>query len=904
MMVTPGTRLHAYEIVAPLGAGGMGEVYKARDTRLDRTVAIKVLSASLGGNPQFRERFDREARAISQLDHPHICTLYDVGEQDGTPFLVMQYLEGETLEARLKRRRLPLDETLRYAIQIADALDSAHRAGIVHRDLKPGNIMLTNAGAKLLDFGLAKAAAPPVNATGGLSMLQTTPPGLTAQGSIVGTFQYMAPEQLEGHEADQRTDIFAFGTIVYEMITGKKAFAGKSQASLISAIMSSDPPPIGTSQPLTPPALDRVVKKCLEKAPSERWQSAKDLGDELRWIADAGSDAGVPAQKPKQHSRRWPGAIVAAALIVAATMGWGLWWRATGPIERSLIRLDVDLGPDVALAAIDSGNPVSISPDGTRLAYAASVSGGPTRLFTRRLDQPQAVELPVPEAVALPFFSPDGQWIGFRTLRGLSKISVDGGAAVQLSDPRGVAGASWGRDGSIIVGGRGLARIGDEGGTPTQVTQLAGGELFHSLPQILPKGKAVLFTATRASASVDTDSIEVVSLDNPHRKVLVRGGAAGRYMPSGHLVYGNRGTLFAILFDPDRLEVHGKAVPVLDGVAYNRIGVPEFDVSDGGTLIYRRGGSERASRLSTLDWLDGSGRTTPLRAVSGVYGWPSFSPDGTRLAFSVATEQGTRDIWIYDWQRDTMTPLTVGGAYNLPVWTPNGRYLVFGAGAGGLFWTRTDGAGQPQPLTQSRVFLGSPTFTPDGKRLVYVEPAGTVQRIWSAAVDDHEGQLRAGTPELFLEVPNVAGFAMAVLSPDGRWLAYHSSETGRIEVYVRAFPAPSSGPGGKWLISNAGGVFPIWSRTSRELFYQSADQIMAASYAVNGDAFAVEKPRVWIAKLGGVASDLTRPFDVAPDGKRLAVLRPVEPVQAAKGEHEVVFVQNFFDELRRRVPTK
>jgi serine/threonine protein kinase/Tol biopolymer transport system component len=902
MALTAGARLGPYEILSALGAGGMGEVYRARDTRLDRTVAIKVLRDALSVDPRFRERFDREARTISQLDHPHICSLYDVGEQDGTSFLVMPYLEGETLEARLKKGALSLDRALEYAIQIADALNKAHRAGITHRDLKPGNVMLTKSGAKLLDFGLAKGTTG-VGAAAGLSMLPTTPPNLTVQGTILGTFQYMAPEQLEGHEADARTDIFAFGAVMYEMLTGKKAFAGKSQATLIAAIMSSQPASIAVDQPLVPPALDRVVRKCLAKDPEARWQTARDLHDELQWIGNPGSHEGVPSQRFVDLRRRWSWAIVAAAIAVVVFMSRSLWY-STRPIEQPLIRLDVDLGPDVALAALGSGSTAVISPDGTRLVYAASVSGGRARLFTRRLDQVQAAELPGTDGATWPFFSPDGQWVGFTARNELNKIPVEGGLVVPLGGVTAFTGASWGRDGTIIMGARSLMRIPDGGGTPTTVTELASGELAHGRPQVLPGGKAVLFTVRRSTADAGTASIEVVSLSDQRRKTVLRGGAAGRVLPSGHLVFGDRGTLFAIPFDLERLETHGRAVPVLDGVAYvPQSGVTDFDVSDGGTLVYRKAGRDAATPLSTLDWIDGTGRKTSLRDKPGDYEWPSFSPDGQRLALSVTVEQGTRDVWILDWQRDTMTRLTSGANSGAPTWSPNGQYVIFSGGnAGGMFWTRADGSGQPQPLTQSRDFQVSPSFAPDGKRLAFVEPKGPTSQIWTVPVDDRGGQLRVGTPELFLTVPLVAPVAIVSASPDGRWLAYPSTETGSAEVYVRPFPAPPSGPGSKRQVSNAGGAFPIWSRTSHELFYQSGDQIMTVSYTVNGDAFMAEKPRVWAAKVGGLASDGRRRFDVAPDGKRLAVLTPVEPVQAPKVDHDVVFVLNFLDELRRRAP--
>jgi serine/threonine-protein kinase len=901
MSLNPGSRFGPYDILSPLGAGGFGEVYKARDTRLDRTVAIKILPSA---DPELKTRFEREAKAIAALTHPHICTLYDVGHQDGTDYLVMEALEGETLAARIARGPIKIDDALKIAIEIAEALDTAHRAGIVHRDLKPANVMLTKGGVKLLDFGLAKlrSATPAVS---GMSVAATvTTPPVTATGSILGTLQYMAPEQLEGHEADRRSDIFAFGAVLYETLTGAKAYAGRSQATLIAAIMTGEPTSVAASQPHMSQALDRLVRKCLAKDPDARWQDAGDLRDELRWIAQAPSQQEVHAQQGVGARAWWLRAIVAAALTVAAVTSWG-WWRAARPVEQAMIQFDVDVGPDVALAHLAAGGPstIGISPDGMRLVYAASVSaGGPTRLFTRRLNQPKATELPGTEQATSPFFSPDGQWVGFRSQRTLSKISVDGGAAVPLSDnPPPINGASWGQDGGIILGTRGLVRISDDGGPPVQLTELGREELFHTRPQVLPGHKAVLFTVTKSTPSVETASIEVVSLVDHRRKTLLQGGGAGRYLPSGHLLYGSRGTLFAIPFDVDRLETYGRAVPVVDGVAYNPAGFPEYDVSDSGILIYRRGGGIGTMELSTLQWHDDAGKTTPLRDKPGDYEWPSISPDGQRLAVDVG-EQGTRDIWIYEWQLDKMTRLTVRANPGAPTWSPDGRYVIFGRGAAGaLFWTRADGAGQPQPLTQSRYFQVSPSFTPDGKRLAYFQMRGGIAQIWTVPIEDRAGQLRAGTPEQLVELPISGAYSILAFSPDGRWLAYTSAESGRSEVYVRAFTASPSRLGGRVLASNAGGTFPIWSRTGHELFYQAGDQVMAVSYTVNGDSFVTEKPRVWARTSGVLTPGPGRKFDVAPDGKRLAVVTPVEAREAPKADHDVVFVLNFFDELRRRV---
>jgi hypothetical protein len=561
------------------------------------------------------------------------------------------------------------------------------------------------------------------------------------------------------------------------------------------------------------------------------------------------------------------------------------------------------LGADVSLPSLTSGGTsVAISPDGTRLVYA---SGTPVKLFTRRLDQPKATELPGTQGASSPFFSPDGQWVGFPSGSKLNKISVEGGAVVPLGDIGNLAGASWGEDGSILVSeafGKGLLRMPAGGGPPETVAPLGNGErdllkrYQLRLPQILPGGKAVLFSAV-IPEGFDTNTIEVLTLADRHRKILVRGGASPRYLPTsggtGHLVYVNKATLFAIPFDLDTLETRGPAMPVLDDVAYQaQTGTGQFDVSRTGTLVYRR--ASGASAMMTVQWVDPTGRKAPLQAKPGVYGSPRLSPDGERLALTVI-EGGSQDVYAYEPQRDLMTRLTLGGAvsYRDLRWSPDGLYVVFSSAGNGVFQARADGASQPHALAPNKPNQFPGSFTPNGKRLAYTEFAGNNQ-IWTVPLEDQGGQLKAGKPEQFLK--SSFNDVFPEFSPDGRWLAYQSNESGTYEVYVRAFPPPSSGPVRKWQISNSGGTVPRWSRNGHELMYRSGDQIMAARYTVNGDTFVAEKPRVWIAKLGGTQ------WDLAPDGKRVAVLTPVETADAPKQEHEVVFVEHFFDELRRRVP--
>ena len=567
--------------------------------------------------------------------------------------------------------------------------------------------------------------------------------------------------------------------------------------------------------------------------------------------------------------------------------------------------MDVDLGSDISLASANNGSSgVIISPDGTRLVYLASVSGSPPKLLTRRLDQPKAAELPGTEGANSPFFSPDGQWVGFVTGTRLNKISVEGGAVVPLGDLvnfTAFAGANWGEDGNIVIGQfpKGLVSIPSSGGVPSVVTELAAGEIGHEFPQILQGGKAALF-AVYTSPDPDNATIQVVSLVDRRRKTLVKGGTFPRYLPSGHLVYIKKGTLFAIPFDLDRLETRGTAIPVLEAVSRTGVGAAQFDFSRSGTMVYRTGGGGETGMM-TVQWLDGTtGKKEPMWAKPGIYTAPHLSPDGKRLALGV-NEGGREDVWVYDRQRAAMERLTLSGGRN-PTWSrPTGRYIVFTALNGGMSWIRADGSGQPQPLTQSKNVQIPSSFSPDGKWLAYSEldTASRGVQIWILPVEDNGGQLRPGKPELFR--PTQFNDAYAVFSPDGKWLAYQSNDSGRPDVVVRAFPAPAAGHESIWPVSNSGGQMPAWLRSSQELLYQSGDQIMAVKYSVKGDSFEAEKPAVWVPKLG-VVEGIRGAWDLAPDGKRLAVVMPVETTTASKVEHEVVFFENFFDYLRQRVP--
>jgi len=890
MAILPGRRLGPYEILSAIGAGGMGEVYKARDTRLDRVVAIKVLPAHLADRAELRERFEREAKTIASLNHPHICTLYDTGHQDGIDFLVMEYLEGETLAQRLVKGSLPLDQVLQYAIEISDALDKAHRKGVTHRDLKPGNIMLTKSGTKLLDFGFAKLKQDAAPANVSLSDLPTAKDPLTAQGSIVGTLQYMAPEQLEGKEVDARTDIFGFGAVVYEMATHKRAFEGNTQASVISAIMSSEPPPMSSLQPMTPPALDRVVKRCLAKDRDDRWQTARDLEVELKWIADGGSQSTFATTAPAKGIyalvRRWLIISAGALLLVATITGLAvLFLKPSSP--KPVTRFAMPLPAGQRLSGLDQPA-IALSPDGTRLTYVAT-QGGMQQLYLRAMNSPEAKPIPGTEGAVAPFFSPDSQWVGFFVGGALKKISVNGGAAVTLCGAPGGSifySGSWGPDDTIVfnytnIGG--LWRVSAAGGAPQQLTKPKPGEFYLEFPQMLPSGKAFLFAA---GGSLPNIQVGIHSQQTGETRDLV-GGTRPSYAPTGHLVYSQAGTLMAVPFDPQRLGLNGAPVPVLEGVLQSpTTGVAQYSFSSTGTVAYVTGSIQGTRRK--LVWVDRKGVEQPLTGETHVYRAPRLSPDGRRVAVAIA-EQGAGDIWVYDLARGTLTRLTFGGG-NTPIWTPDGKRIAFQTQSGGtpaMFWQPADGSGGAERLTVSEYQQVDGSWSPDGQVLAFVEVNPTTGRdIWTLRV---EGDRK---PQPFLRTQ--FNETTPQFSPDGHWIAYASDESGRYEIYVQPYP----GPGGKWQISTEGGAEPVWGHNG-EIFYRSGDKMIAVETTTQ-PTFSADKPKVLFAGQY-VPSLLTMSnYDVSPNGQRFVMIK--EDDQAATAT-QINVVLNWFEELKEKVPT-
>ena len=859
-----GQKLDRFLVESYLGGGGMGEVYQARDTRLGRTVALKIASG------HFSDRFEREAQAIAALNHPNICTLHDVGPN----YLVMELVQGPTLADRIAKGPIPLGDALRIATQIADAMEAAHEKGIVHRDLKPANVKITLSGeVKVLDFGLAKVAPD-----AGLPTLHN--PLATQRGFLLGTAAYMSPEQARGEPVDRRADIWAFGVMLYEMLTGTPAFQGKSTREVLEQITTSAP-----NLDSLPDSVRPIVARCLEKDPAKRWRSIMDV----RFILEMPPPAAARAVRPF----RTPVLFIGLALLVVFIAAFLLVnrWK---PAPRPWMRLSVDMGPD---ATAGTHLTAAISPDGSRLVFPTRAPDGKQRLSLRRLDQTSSVALEGTEEGVDPFFSPDGKWIGFFAGGQMKKVSSEGGAPVVLCNAVAPRGARWGKDGYIVAalrGRGGLSLVPEGGGAPITLTELSANDITHRWPQILPDGDAVLYTAHTSAAQYDDARIEALSRKTGKRTTLVSGAYFGRYLPSGHLLYVRQGILMAAPFDPDRLEIRGAPVPLLDDVATDSsTAAAQFDFSPAGTFIYR---SAKGPGAWIVDWLDSSGVMQPLIPAPGAYLGPKFSPDGARLAFSVYSGKGP-EIYARDLARGTMTRITFGGQSSLgPVWTPDGKHIVFYFSVSGGYaigWVRSDGAGEARTLLKSRNFIVPYSFSPDGRRLAYYEQdAQTNRDLWILPLDLGNGEdPRPGEPQPFLRT--AFNELDPVLSRDGRWIMYASDESGRMEVYVRPFP----GPGGKWQISSDGGEFSFWAPNGRDLFYETLDnRIMLVPFTARGGSFLAGKPVIWSSQpiLGLPYSNL----DLHPDGKRFAVFPRPENSQSL----HLALLLNFLDEVARRVP--
>jgi eukaryotic-like serine/threonine-protein kinase len=866
MAIAAGLRLGPYEIQGPLGAGGMGEVYKAKDTRLDRTVAIKILPDALAGDAQFRGRFEREARTISQLDDPHICALYDVGEEKGMSFLVMQYLEGETLSARLQRSgALSISEALKIAIEIAGALDKAHRVGVIHRDLKPGNVMLTKSGAKLLDFGLAKSNAV---ARGSVSVLPTTPVSITAQGTILGTFQYMAPEQVEGGEADARTDLFAFGAVLYEMVTGLPAFQGKTQASLIGSIMRDDPTMAGDFGASLPPALGRVIRACLAKNPDDRIQTAHDVALQLQWILEGGSQVGVSAPAaafPVQtrRSRAWlPWSITAIAIVAAAALAAVMLTRKPEP--RRIMRFEV-ANPE---GVFNVGAP-RLSPDGRYLAFNATDPTGNTKIWVRQLNSLTAQPLAGTDGAARPFWSPDSRFLGFMADGKLKKIEVTGGPAQKICDAPSGADGSWSPEGVILYDGRGsdpIYRVPAAGGTPVVAVKADPSRKENQVgwPEFLSDGKHFMYLAM--NSKIEDSSYRVGLLDSTDTQLLASAQTQLAYAPPDRLLFVRDQTLVTQQFDPKAMKTIGDPAPLAERIGTDSVGLATFSISREGTLAYRTG--DPGSRLALVDR---AGRDVESFGDPGEYANPMLSRDGTRLAFDLS-DKGSRktDIWIRDLARSVNSRLTLGQGNNrFPLWSPDGATIVFTStrsGAGDLYTKAANGQGDDSPLLQDDVLKFATDWSRDGRYIAYTRLGGNSngnQDLWALPMfGDHKPiVIAAGN---FTE-------GSGVFSPDGRFIAYRSDESGRSEIYVQSFPKAT----GKWQISTTGGSDPTWRSDGKELFYRGADQRFMAVDVQLGDTVKAGVPKALFPGRVNVVGNVRNRYTSAADGQRFVFVAPL-----------------------------
>ena len=855
MPLQPSTRLGPYEIVSSIGAGGMGEVYRARDTRLDRIVAVKVLPANLSSNPQLRERFEREAKAISSLSHPHICPLYDIGQQNGIDYLVMEYLEGETLAARLKKGPLATDQVLQYAIQITDALDTAHKHAVVHRDLKPGNIMLTKTGAKLLDFGLAKVrAAEPL---AGMTALPTQTTPLTSEGTILGTLQYMAPEQLEGAEADSRTDIFALGAMIYEMATGQKAFTGKSQASLISAIMTAEPMPLSTLQGTAPPALDHVVRTCLAKDPEARWQTAHDVLVELKWLAEAGSQVGLAKSVATPQSRRELLLLLFASVVSLAFLFLALVHFREKPSDVHVIRFTVPMPDKVILTFGDY--PV-VSPDGRRMVFGGTTPEGKRLLWIHSPETLTTEPLAGTDGASLPFWSPDSRSIAFSAgvvgggRGGLKKIDISGGPAQTICDlPNGFGGGAWNQDGVILFGSNPglLFRVSADGGTPQPVTVLnkSRRETGHFWPHFLPDGQRFLYLAVSADRS--QNGIFSGSLDSSQTQLVLHDASNVSYVPPGYLIYSRQGTILAQAFDTKSLRVAGASFPIAEhvGTFAPFILGAEFSVSPNGVLAYRVGSSGKVQ----LAWHDRDGKRLGSIGEPGFYSQISLAPDEKRLAVE-RTDADASNLWILEFASGIFSRLSFNLEGDLnPQWSPDSRELLFSSTRNGFqdLYRKSLGGSEEELIYHSEEDKGPYHWSKDGW-ILFNAPGGDFYRIPLVGERKPLPALKSGFPK-----------DMAAVSQDGRWVAYESSESGRWEVYVAAYPTFT----GRRQVSIAGGCQPLWRRDSKELFYLTLDGKVEAVDVRGGATLDTSTPHM-LFRAPVIVNPNQGEFCVTGDGKR------------------------------------
>jgi serine/threonine-protein kinase len=898
--IAPGDRFGGFEVIAFIGAGGMGSVYQARDPALQRDVAIKVLPDSLADDPERLARFTREAQTLASISHPNIASVYGLEEAGGVRALIMELAPGEDLSQRIARGPLAVDEALPLAIQITEAVEAAHRHGVIHRDLKPANIKVSaDGGVKVLDFGLAKALESPAAAADVSQSPTITTPAMTRAGVVLGTAAYMSPEQARGKPLDRCTDVWAFGCVLFEMLTARRAFSGDDVAETMAAIIRAEPD-WQLLPPDTPPAARRVLKRCLQKNLRDR---LPDIGAARLDLIDATAELSNPAslrsvaergRQGRAQAWRWAAVALAGAAL-------GAWAAVTliepdRGVEQRIVRFAFPASPSVAPRGAGTGRHVlALSPRGTHLVYWAA-----EQLYVRRLDR-VGEDLPLrgTEGAREPFFSPDGQWLGFVVAGEFKRVSVEGGAVLTLGQAGNPWGATWDADGMIRygLGADGVWQLADTGGVPTRVLAVEAGELAHG-PQRLPGGDWILFTLRRANIdSWNEAQIVVQSLETGERRVLIDGGRDARYVRSGHLVYGRHGTVLAVPFDASAIRVTGGPVPLIEGVidADVRTGAMHFSVSEDGSLVYL---TTDASQTSSLAWVTREGRQQPLPAPSHAYGGPRVSPDGARAVVDV--EQGDDfNVMVYDFARNLLTPLASTPAREqFPMWTRDSRRVVYYADAdgGGLFWKAADGTGATERLTTSRMLQMPFSWSSDGRTLLLVQtvqtPLANVQRTDPSDVLTLSLDRQAVVAPL---LHSSSREAQPMLSPDSRWLAFSANESGRMNVYVRPFPKVEDG---RWHIASGAGMSPLWSPDGKWLYYISDGRAMAVPVETT-PTFRPGKPTVLFEMPPVFSSALASGWslwDIAPDGQRFLMVIP-----GGSGQTEIVVVLNWAEELKRLV---
>ena len=889
MPLKAGTRLGIYEVTAKIGEGGMGEVYQARDTTLDRDVALKVLPEAFTADPDRLARFQREAKVLASLNHPNIGAIYGLEAAGDTQALVLELIEGPTLADRIAEGPIPVDEALTIATQIAEAIEAAHEQGIVHRDLKPANVKVRPDGTvKVLDFGLAKAATPEASGTSGSESPTMSLTAATQMGMVIGTAAYMAPEQARGKPVDQRADVWAFAVVLFEMLSGPRVFHGDDVSLTLAKVLEGQPKWDALPSSV-PPRVTNLLRRCLEKNPKQRMHAVGDVRLAMTGAFEiASSSPSAPTVLPTLRIWQRPVAVV-VAVMAALALGALAARSLTRPAPLRVARFPIPLASDQNFS-FTGRHVVALSPDGSQVVYAANRS-----LWLRPVEQLQAIQVSGTETEARgPFFSADGQSIGFWAAGQLKKVSVSGGAPVVLADvPVNPSGASWGADDMVLYGQpEGIMQVPGASGTPELLIPVAEGE-FNYGPQMLPGGEWVLFTL-RTAGSWDEGEIVAQSVTTNERRVLVSGGRDGRYVASGHLVYGLNGVIFAVPFDVSSLQVTGGPVPLVEGVRQapaNTQGASQFSVSTNGSLAYVPGSGAGVQR--TLVWVDREGREEPINVPPRAYTYARLAPDGTRVALDSRDEEN--DIWIWDLSRETLQRLTFDPGLNrLPLWTPDSQRVAFTAqrdGTENIYWQAADGSGSAEPLSEGETLRGPKSFTPDTTRLVFTQPLAPPYDIGVITID--------GDRQVEMLLETSFSETNGELSPDGEWLAYESTESGQSEIYLRPFPDVQTS---RQQVSTGGGSRPLWSRDGRELFYYVEPGTIMAVPIGSGTELALGRPEVIIQGSYATPLNTGRHYDVSPDGQRFLLLRDAGDTSEDVASPQIILVQNWFEELKDRVP--